>query len=160
MPVHRTTGESIRSYLSYCPETGKFFWVKSNSNRTTVGQVASNVNTTGYGRIRFDSVLYLAHRLAWWFYYDCWPKGQVDHINGDRTDNRIANLRLATQSQQNQNRNPKGVCFDKQSGKYKAQLKINGKRVLNSLHAEEAEARAAYTAAKLKHHEYNDRLVI
>jgi hypothetical protein len=96
--------------------------------------------------------MYQAHRLAWLYMHGEWPVGDLDHINGDPADNRIANLRIATQSQNNANRRArrgrnKGVYMEKKTGKYKANICVNRKQIyLGRFESAEA-AKAAYDKA-------------
>lgn len=78
--------------LSYDPETGVFTWLKRKPKRMP-GDVAGYVNSNGYVKIRVGGTKYSAHRLAWLHYYGVWPSQFIDHINWNRSDNRIANLR-------------------------------------------------------------------
>jgi hypothetical protein len=79
----------------------------------------------------------MAHRIAWLLYYGKWPKDQIDHINGDKSDNRIVNLREATNSQNGKNLklsiNNKtgvtGVAFDRQTQKWRAYIRVNFKMI-------------------------------
>lgn len=67
----------------------------------------------GYLVIGMNEKIYLAHRLAWYMHFNVWPLGQIDHKNGDKTDNRIENLRIATDQQ---NRFNTGLRVDNRSG--------------------------------------------
>lgn len=122
----------------------------------------------GYVRACVDGVLYYAHRLAWLHHHGEWPAEQLDHINGDRQDNRIANLRLASQLENHQNRKLQrnnvsghpGVYFEK--GRWRARIKVQQKyRHLGTFDTFE-EARAARIFAKEAMHQFNpvDRLGI
>ena len=127
-------GESIgaydvlKDYLNYDPDTGIFTWTASTSKRIRVGDIAGTKTVDGYVCIQFQSLLYRAHRLAWFFGTGVDPAGlSIDHINRIRDDNRLENLRLATHAQNCQNKSCKGWFFDKQSQKYKARIQANGK---------------------------------
>jgi len=94
----RDITEEDRHLFSYDAETGEIFRTKNRggvSTDTRAGTVAPN----GYRKIMFMGKLYREHRLAWWLHYGVWPDGDLDHVNGVRDDNRIANLREATRSQ-------------------------------------------------------------
>lgn len=95
--------EQFKEYLKYDKETGYFTWIKKSSYTTVIGGFAGTVRKDGYIAIRFNKKGYLAHRLAWFFYYGKWPE-YIDHKNGNRSDNRIKNLREATLRQNQQNR--------------------------------------------------------
>jgi len=100
------------------------------------GAVSGGPHNCGYIRIHADSQRYLAHRLAWLLFHGEWPDSEVDHINGNRSDNRISNLRKATVSEQRHNmrkthRNTsgvKGVYWDKANLKWAADICCNGVR--------------------------------
>lgn len=89
----KVTKEEAEKLLSYCAETGEFRWIVDRGNRTRAGSIAGNVGSHGYRVIEIHSTPYKAHRLAWLFETGQWPEVQIDHINGVRDDNRIANLR-------------------------------------------------------------------
>lgn len=93
------TAERLRELLDYDPETGIFTWKKPASNRCKAGDVAGAVNSLGYIYLTLDWVKYRAHRMAWLYVYGEHCDLEVDHINGIRSDNRIANLRKATRAQ-------------------------------------------------------------
>ena len=94
------TAERLREVLAYDAETGVFTWRDNRGSRAPAGSVAGNVShQRGYRQIRVDYNRYLAHRLAWLYVYGEWPAAQIDHINGQTEDNRIVNLRPATQRQ-------------------------------------------------------------
>jgi len=116
------TAERLREVLRYEPETGVFVWRVRAARRIHVGAVAGNISpSSGYRFIGVDCRLYGAHRLAWLYMTGEWPKHQVDHVNMDCADNRWANLRDATCSQNtanscvriNNKSGFKGVSWDK-----------------------------------------------
>ena len=136
----RLTAEYLMDKLDYNPETGIFIWKKPASNNIKPGTIAGTINH-GYVSIKLDKVHYLAHRLAWLYYYKEWPKGEnyyIDHINGDRADNRIINLRLVTKSYNSKNRGAQqnnttgiiGVTFTKLYNRWTARINVNGERIV------------------------------
>ncbi len=99
----------VRSILNYNPETGILTWnqrddVESAWNAKYANKEAGGPHNAGYIRVRINGISYLAHRLIWLIVEGCWPSANLDHINGNRTDNRILNLREASCSQNNANR--------------------------------------------------------
>lgn len=120
---------SIQDYLSYDPDTGIFMWVKPRKG-IKANKVAGRKDRNGYITICFNYKHYLAHRLAWYFMLRTWPTRNVDHINGDKQDNRAENLRLSSVSENGANtskqrRNTsgfKGVSYHKRDKRWRATL--------------------------------------
>lgn len=135
-------------YPVYDPETGKFYGAKG----TEVGSVNKK---SGYVYVHAERKHMLAHRVAWRVFYGVWPKDQLDHINGDRGDNRIANLREATRSQNMANSagrrsGLKGIIIQRKPGlkkKFGAALRKDGKNYFFGNYETEEEAHAAYVKA-------------
>lgn len=96
--------ETLRERFDYNPETGEFRWKKKVAQRTKVGDIAGSRDNKGYWTLRVNNVSYLAHRIAWAMHYgeDPYPH-IVDHREGVEKGNAIANLRLATKSDNNYN---------------------------------------------------------
>jgi hypothetical protein len=94
---------------------------------------------------------YIAHRLAWALHYGEEPSLEIDHINGERSDNRIANLRLATRGENCKNVKAAGVRFEADRGKWLARICVDYKQMNLGRFATEQEARAAYAAAKVRY---------
>ena len=120
--------------LDYDPATGVFRWRVSNSNRVTVGSKAGCLcKRHGYIVIGVNGQVLGAHRLAWLWMTGEMPSGLVDHVNGNRQENRWDNLRLASQSdnlcnrgkQKNNTSGFKGVNRHSQSGKWEARITKN-----------------------------------
>jgi hypothetical protein len=136
--VNTVSYERLVEVLRYEPETGLFVWTVCLNSRAPVGSVAGTVRPDGYRRINIDRVPHMAHRLAWLYTYREYPSCEIDHINRNRQDNRICNLRLAT-SKQNKENSPlrstntsghKGVHWDKSRGKWMAFI-VHNKRFCN-----------------------------
>lgn len=147
MKKHSLTVERANHLLAYNSETDVFTW-KVSQGKAREGSVAGTIQH-GYRKLTIDREQIKMHRLAWFMHYGAWPSGQIDHINGDRLDNRIANLRDVSHSINMQNRYamrrkesdlPQGVARLK-SGKFSAHINIG---VYPSIE----EAAAAYIGAK------------
>lgn len=147
----------IKKALHYAPDTGDFFWLQTLSSKRRAGSKAGCLSTdTGYIKIRYKNKLYLAHRLAWYFTNGEIPVGyMIDHINGDKSNNSINNLRLVDGVQNSFNRKVKntntsgytGVSFNKKSNKWRAYIVINGKQKHLGTFASKEDASAAYQKA-------------
>jgi hypothetical protein len=96
------TQEYLKSILDYDLDTGIFTWKVSKANRTKVGDVAG-WSYNGYREIEINNKAYKAHRLAWLYVYGEMPKNLVDHIDGNRSNNKISNLREATYQENSEN---------------------------------------------------------
>jgi hypothetical protein len=81
-----------KEFLTYDPITGDITWVKKPSNACK-NKAGSFHKASGYFVIKFNNIQYKSHRLAWYLHYGVWPIGEIDHINGIKTDNKISNLR-------------------------------------------------------------------
>ena len=104
------TQNKLKKLFIYDEVSGIFIRNKTNSKRWKKGQVAGTINTQGYLCIRIDGKLYLCHRLAWLYVYGDMPDGHIDHINHNRSDNRIENLRVVDNSENNKNRSNYSGC--------------------------------------------------
>lgn len=121
------TVETVKKYLSYDPTCGTFVWLTCEGNRknnSRAGMVAGSVKAkSGYNYIWIEGRHYLAHRLAWLYVYGEWPSEHVDHKDGDKLNNRISNLRLASNSQNKSN----GKLYKHSTSGFKGVSKV-GKR--------------------------------
>lgn len=123
-----------KELLDYDPETGLFRWRERRSGPGKKGWFAGCKSSTGHCQIKVDGRTLKAHRIAYYIIYGELPPG-IDHINEIKTDNRIANLRSATRSQNKANisrvctntSGVRGVSWHEQSQKWRAQIKVDGK---------------------------------
>ncbi len=152
------TLEEIKARVEYNPKTGVFVWKQTLGGKCRKGYPAGRMGTgkaAGYMRVTIGGREYKAHRLAWLFMKGEWPTQQIDHINGLPHDNRWANLRLATQSQNKANGKPyknntsgfKGVSWNKQAAKWQASLQANKKLIYLGRYVNIADAIDAYNKA-------------
>ena len=143
------TAERLRKALDYDPDTGIFTRRYTQGGRK-IGDAAGSTSVHGYRVIKIDGRQYRAHRLAWLYVHGRWPRDQIDHINRDKTDNRIANLREATNGQNNANvgasrRNLRGVrgVGTHHSGKYLAYFRGKSLGLYSTAKEAESVSRAA-----------------
>tara|TARA_R110002012_G_C11566278_1_gene603895 strand:- start:583 stop:1107 length:525 start_codon:yes stop_codon:yes gene_type:complete len=135
-PKHgREVYEKAAELLEYNPETGEFKWKVYRGGTCKKGWFAGCVNTQGYCQIGIYRTLLFAHRLAWYLTHGEVPN-QIDHINGDRSDNSIGNLRSCSNTQNSRNRTKvqsnntsgvSGVSWAKRDSKWLARIKVDNK---------------------------------
>lgn len=126
--------KELKELFTYHPETGEFYWNKLNSG-IKKNLKAGNDKGNGYIQISIYKKRYLAHRLAWMYVHGTFPRLFIDHINGNKADNRIDNLREADKAQNahnsklsNANKSgAKGVIFYKRYGTWQADITYRGK---------------------------------
>jgi hypothetical protein len=150
------------SELIYHPREGLIDRAFKNG---TVRRRIGTDNGDGHLVIKTPAGKKLVHRLLWESVYGSIPEGyELDHINGNRKDNRIDNLRCVTRTQNAQNRHKphkgntsgvKGVSWYKRSSKYVAQICVNGKRTTLGYRGTLEEAAALYAEAAAKYHTHN-----
>lgn len=150
------TQDRLKELLHYDPETGVFTRrIARSGARGGIGAVAGSTHYDGYKRISIDGKLYQSHRLAWLYTHGTWPADMVDHINGVAGDNRLTNLREATQIQNmanvgkpsNNTSGYKGVSWHKRDKKWRAQINHQDKQKHLGHFTTPEEAHAAYCAA-------------
>jgi len=147
----------LRQSLAYDPTTGVFTWLITPSGRAFAGDVAGYCTAKDARvRITLHGVKMLAHRLAWAYVTGEWPEALVDHWDGDCTNNRWANLRQATHSQNSangrkhiDNENLKGVAAHK-NGRWGAYICLTGRKKYLGLYDTPREAHEAYKKAAIE----------
>jgi HNH endonuclease len=149
------THAELRRRFVYSPVTGVFTYLIAPSNLMLelVGTPAGYLRNGKYLVISIEGFAYYAHRLAWFYVHGVWPKEVIDHINGVKTDNRIANLRPATEQlnqfnvgvRKDSKTGYKGVTHF--NGKFKAQICVNRKIHYLGLFKTAEEAHVAYSGA-------------
>ena len=143
--------EAARSLLNYDKETGIFTW------KPRIGVVSGKElgcdNGNGYKRITLLCVQIYAHHLAWMYEYGDVPKNQIDHINGDKSDNRISNLRDVvpsvnaqnkTKAQKNSKSGVQGVSWNKNAKKWQVHISINKEKKYLGIYDSIDEAKSIY----------------
>lgn len=154
------TQEYLKSILNYDKDTGLFMWLVKKAQRTKVGDIAGSAHR-GYVCIIINGQWHLAHRLAWLYMYGKFPENFIDHKNGVRNDNRIANLRDVTRGGNNQNSRKArsdnasgflGVSYHKRTKKYQAEIQVNCIQKYIGLYETPELAHDAYLTAKRLYH--------
>ena len=159
--------ELTQEYLSECfcyhHDTGDLVWKmrprehfntdsgQRIANNLHAGVIAGVSNSRGYISIKVNGKLYRAHRLIWLLIHGAWPRDEIDHIDGNPSNNKLENLREATRLENTRNKRKlrstacryKGVTRTK-SGKFYAQIGVDYKSIYSELFHTEEEAHAAY----------------
>jgi hypothetical protein len=153
----------MHDILRYDPLTGLLHW-KINKRNVKQGTIAGNFcNTHKYIKIMVNKKNYYAHRICWFLYYNKFPSKHLDHINGVRHDNRICNLREATEAQNSQNLSIRktnktgyvGVSWCKKTNKFYSRIHVNNKKIFLGYFETAELAYEAYAKAKITHHSFN-----
>jgi hypothetical protein len=159
IPTPVPTVARLHELFSYCPETGTLTRKISTSPKTLAGTVAGYINE-GYVNVVVDKRTMRAHRVAWALYYGKYPDDYVDHIDGNRANNRIANLRDVSKAENCQNQrtaqygNPTGLLgvHPRPGYKFQAVISVGGKNKYLGTYATAGEAHEAYLQAKRQLH--------
>lgn len=148
------TEAEIANVLQYDPSTGLFL----RKDCVGAGWTSGYSHSAGYKIISFGRTKIYAHRLAWLIYFGHWPPEEVDHINGDKSDNRLSNLRLATRAENCRNVGIKSHNKIGRKGvtrvghKFRAEIRINKKRHHLGYFDSPDKAAQVYAEASLRLH--------
>jgi hypothetical protein len=158
------TPERLKEFLHYDPDTGLFTWLSVLSNRAKVGDIAGTKNANGRVAIGILGHCLYAHRLAWFYVHGCWPTKYIDHIDGNPSNNRLSNLREATQFENMQNIEKiskisksglTGAFWNSSKKTWNSRIMVNRKlHILGYFDTAEL-AHQAYCEAKAKYHTFN-----
>lgn len=159
MTTVNLTPEILKEHLEY--RDGHLWWIKLPKQASKIDQSkpAGHTNNSRYRAITINGRRYLEHRLVWLYHFGKWPDMELDHINGDRNDNRIENLREVTRQQNLFNSvskggtsKYKGVSWDKNRNKWVAQYMLDRKHYYIGRYDTEELAREAYIKTVTKVH--------
>lgn len=164
------TADILRSRVIYDPETGDFTWkmqpVPPGREKALLGwntkygghKVRGFIHRHGHMQFGFGDfgAHIMAHRLAWLYVYGEWPNGHIDHINGNPSDNRIANLRLATRAENSRNckmhktntSGVKGVFWNRRLKKWQCSISVNNRTIYIGIFNDINDASAARREAE------------
>jgi hypothetical protein len=152
----------MSEFLQYNKDEGSFIWKKSPCNKIKVGSAAGSVAKDGYLRVIFRRRQYQLHRVVWLFEKGAWPKYEIDHIDGNRSNNHISNLRDVTHSVNLQNKKSVnksnrssgllGVSWNKSVAKWQASICLNGSAKYLGVFDSAIEAHETYLHHKRKIH--------
>jgi hypothetical protein len=154
------TQDNLKECLEY--KEGKLFWIKQSSSNIRIGMEAGTTNERGYVQVKIFNKRYYAHRLVFFMFNGYFPQ-EVDHIDGNKNNNRIENLRASTKAQnqhnakinKNNTSGVKGVTWDKQNKKWKSQCGYNNKNhYLGHFIDKELAKQVVEQFRKQYHHEY------
>jgi hypothetical protein len=151
----------LEKVLRYDANTGLLYWTTYIYRIKKPGDLAGHQNASGYIEIRFDRKNYQGHRVAWYLHTGEDPGTlQVEHVDTNRSNNKIDNLRLASSAQNSWNKGKKtgttskykGVAFYARYGKWMSQIRANGKTTHLGYFTDELEAHRAYCLAAVEMH--------
>lgn len=161
MATADVTPDRFRECFQYNPSTGALYW-KVSRGRVAAGAKVAFVRTDGYVGVSVDGVRCVAHRVIWAIVYGHHPEHQIDHVNGDRQDNRIKNLRdvphlvnmqnMRDAQSHNKYGHLLGAHFHKNDRRWRSNINVGGKLVSLGAFDTEQQAHEAYVQAKRAYH--------
>lgn len=162
--------DEVRRLFDLNSETGEIRWSKACSRGSLTHRVAGSNMNNGYRQVKIGGSTYLVHRVIWAIVYGVWPEKSIDHIDGNRHNNAVSNLRLVTASQNMQNLSVKGTASasglmgaihvpgnGRRRERWESRIRVaGGQKYLGSFKTPQ-EAHAAYMNAKALNHPYSSR---
>ena len=149
------TQEYLLKNIRYCNQSGRLYWIRTKQGRKIEVPIGK-LRRDGRRELMLDYNKYLTAHVVWMIHYGVWPKAtklEVDHINQDKGDDRIENLRLATHSENNHNKYAgsayRGVY--KRGNKWRAMIGVNKRHIHLGYFYSKEEARLAYEKAALEY---------
>lgn len=154
-PVTDLTAAQARELWTYDRETGVLRWKTTTSTRHKAGSIAGYQNRQGYVVVGYGYRLWSAHRLAWLIETGAWPKGEVDHVDAEKANNRWANLRDVPKSLNGANvparrtntSGFKGVSWNKHNRRWSAAIQKDGRQRHLGYFDDPEQAHSAYVTA-------------
>lgn len=153
------TATKLREILFYDAASGEFTRLVKTAPVVSIGDIAGSIKPDGRCYISAGGRLHLAHRLAWLYVHGCWPHGDIDHIDGNPSNNRLSNLRDVPHAVNQQNRRQpmknnqaKILGVWRHKDQWRAAVQVAGKRHYAGLFDTSEEAHAAYIALKRRMH--------
>lgn len=154
------TRDELKKLFKYNPDTGELIRLVSTNNRNKIGDSAGCTRSDSYRVIRINKIQYLEHRIIWMYMYGKFPENAIDHIDGNPSNNKILNLREATNTQNSRSRNVRkaksgyrGIAISK-GGKF--QVTVAGKYLGTFLTSDEANLVAEKYAKNIFGESYSD----
>lgn len=152
---------TVSKHISYDCASGEFKWIETTSNRVKAGSPAGCLKKTGYVVIGLLGYYSGAHRFAWLLHTGSWPSGEIDHIDGDPSNNRISNLRDVDRQTNCQNiriahktnKSTGMLGVEPIGNRFRATVWVNGKNIRFGRYDTPELAHAAYLAAKRRLHD-------
>lgn len=160
--IDKVSADRLREVALYHPGTGIFYATPARPASVRPGSMLGYLRKDGYWYIRIDGHQYLAHRLAWLYVYGDWPKHLIDHIDGNKSNNRIENLRDVPKHINQQNirtpyksssTNTLGVVWNKRDKQWYAVITTNKKKRHIGMFKNKEDAAMAYLEAKRESHD-------
>jgi hypothetical protein len=151
----RPSYDQLRAWFNYDAETGVLTWRVNRGAAKVAGKRAGSIHKSGCRVVMLSGCLEKEARVIWCYVYGHWPILQIDHINGDECDNRVSNLRDISNAMNCQNKrrapstNKHGMLGASPVGhKWRAQIKVEGKKIYLGMYETAQQANNAYMVAK------------